>query len=313
MKVFKFLTIFMLVFVFAVKSYAGIQAGMIIFKVVDENKKPLEGVKITITMKKRKNFKKELITNKKGIAKVTLNIASYTVKFEKEGYVSYETITKPIISDKKVENIKLMSLKAAAMQQQSKLSPEERAAIAFNQAVEFLKKKDDKGAYPLLKKAAELNPNLAYAWFHLGRIDLKNNKLDDAERELLKAIELNSSMGHAYVLLAEVYKKKGDEKNYEKYHKKAEEMGAIDPAEYYNKAVEYINAGNDKEAKVYLEKTLQVDPKYADAYYQLGLLYLRLGDMNKCIDMLKKYLELAPNGKHAADCQGLIQGLTSGQ
>ncbi len=313
MKVFKFLTVFALILVFTVKSFAGIQAGMIIFKVVDENKKPIEGVKITITMKKRKSFHKELVTNKKGVARVTLNIATYIVKFEKEGYVTYETLTKPIISDKKVENIKLMSLKAAAMQEESKLSPEERAAIAFNQAVEFLKKKDDKGAYPLLKKAVELNPNLAYAWFHLGRIDLINNKLDDAERELLKAIDLNGTMGHAYVLLADVYKKKGDEENYKKYHKKAEEMGAIDPAEYYNKAVEYINAGNDKEAKGYLEKTLQVDPKYADAYYQLGLLYLRLGDMNKCVEMLKKYLELAPNGKYAGDCQGLIQGLTAGQ
>ncbi len=313
MKIIKFLSVFALILVFTVKSFAGIQAGMIIFKVVDENKKPLEGVKITITMKKRKSFKKELVTDKKGIARVTLNIATYTVKFEKEGYVSYETVTKPIISDKKVENIKLMSVKAAALQEESKMSPEDRAALAFNQAVEFLKKKDDKEAYALLKKAVELNPELSYAWFHLGRIDLLNNKLDDAERELLKAIDLNSTMGHAYVLLAEVYKKKGDEENYKKYHKKAEEMGAIDPAEYYNKAVEYINAGDDKNAKVYLEKALGVDPKYADAYYQLGLLYLRQGDMTKCVEMLKKYLELAPNGKYAGDCQGLIDGLTAGQ
>ncbi|BBB32383.1 hypothetical protein TTHT_0818 [Thermotomaculum hydrothermale] len=313
MKIFKFLTVFTLVLVFTVKSLAGITAGMIIFKVVDENNKPLEGVKITITMKKRQSFKKVLETNKKGIAKVTLNIATYTVKFEKEGYVAYETLTKPIISDKKVENIKLMSMKAAAKQEESKLSPEDRGALLFNQAVEYLKKKDDKGAYPLLKQAVELNPDLAFAWFHLGRIDLMNNKLDDAERELLKAIDLNSSMGPAFALLADVYKKKGDEENYKKYHKKAEEMGAIDPAEYYNKAVEYINAGDDKNAKVYLEKTLQVDAKYADAYYQLGLLYLRQGDMNKCVEMLKKYLELAPNGKYAGDCQGLIQGLTAGQ
>ncbi len=313
MKVLKFVSVFFLILIFTVKSFAGIQAGMIIFKVVDENNKPIEGVKITVTMKKRKSFKKELVTNEKGIAKVTLNIASYTVKFEKEGYVSYETVTKPIISDKKVENIKLMSVKAAAMQQESKLSPEDRAALAFNQAVEFLKKKNDKEAYPLLKKAVELNPNLAYAWFHLGRIDLLNNKLDDAERELLKAIELNPSMGHAYVLLADVYKKKGDEESYQKYHKKAEEMGAIGPAEYYNKAVEYINAGDDTNAKIYLEKALEVDPKYADAYYQLGLLYLRIGDMKKCVETLKKYLEIAPNGKYAADCQGLIQGLSGSQ
>ncbi len=313
MRVLKFLSAFLLILVFTVNSFAGITAGMIIFKVVDENKKPLEGVKITITMKKRKSFKKELVTDKKGVAKVTLNIATYNVKFEKEGYVTYETLTKPIISDKKVETIKLMSLKAAAMEQESKLSPEDRAALAFNQAVEYLKKKDDANAYPLLKKAVEFNPDLSYAWFHLGRIDLLNNKLDDAEKELLKAVDLNSSMGHAYVLLAEVYKKKGDEEKYKKYHKKAEEMGAIDPAEYYNKAVEYINAGDDVNAKVYLEKALSVDKKYADAYYQLGLLYLRQGDMNKCVEMLKKYLEVAPNGKYAGDCQGLIQGLTAGQ
>ncbi len=313
MRVFKFLSVFVLILIFTVKSFAGIQAGMIIFKVVDENKKPLEGVKITITMKKRKSFHKELVTNKKGIARVTLNVATYMVKFEKEGYVTYETLTKPIISDKKKEVIKLMSIEAAAKKKASNLSPEDRAALAFNQAVEYLKKKDDKDAYPLLKKAAELNPNLAYAWFHLGRIDLENNKLDDAERELLKVIDLNSSMGHAYVLLADVYKKKGDDKNYKKYHKKAEEMGAIDPAEYYNKAVEYINAGNDKDAKVYLEKALHINPKYSDAYYQLGLLYLRQGDMQKCVEMLKKYLEIDPKGKHAGDCQGLIQGLSSGQ
>ncbi len=313
MKIIKFLSVFALILVFTVKSFAGIQAGMIIFKVVDENKKPLEGVKITITMKKRKSFKKELVTDKKGIARVTLNIATYTVKFEKEGYVSYETATKPIISDKKTMHIKLMSLKAAAVQQESKLSPEERAVLAYNQAIEYLKKKDDKNAYPMLKKAVEFNPDLAFAWFHLGRIDFVNNKLDDAERELLKAISLNPSMGHAYALLADVYKKKGDEENYKKYHKKAEEMGAIDPAEYYNKAVDYINSGDDKNAKTFLEKTLEVDNKYADAYYQLGLLYLRKGDMTKCVEMLKKYLELAPNGKYAGDCQGLIDGLTAGQ
>ena len=313
MRFFKFLSVFALILVFTVKSFAGIQAGMIIFKVVDENKKPLEGVKVTITMKKRKSFHKELVTNKKGIAKVTLNIANYIVKFEKKGYVTYEKLTKPIISDKKKEIIQLMSMEAAVKKEESKMSPEDRAALSFNQAVEHLKKKDDKGAYPLLKKAVELNPNLSFAWFHLGRIDLINNKLDDAERELLKAIDLNASMGHAYVLLADVYKKKGDEENYKKYHKKAEEMGAIGAGEYYNKAVEYINAGNDKDAKVFLEKALKVDPKYSDAYYQLGLLYLRQGDMNKCVEMLKKYLEIDPKGKHAGDCQGLIQGLSSGQ
>ncbi len=313
MRVLKFLTVFLMFVLFSLKTMAGIQAGMIIFKVVDENKKPLEGVKITITMNKRKNFRKELVTDKKGVARVTLNIALYTVRFEKEGYVAYETYAKPIISDKKVMNIQLLSQEAALKQQESKLSPEEKGVLAYNQAVEYLKKKDDKDAYPLLKKAVELNPQLAFAWFHVGRIALEQNKLDEAENALLKAIELNSSMGGAYAMLADIYKKKGDEKNYQKYHKKAEEMGAISPAEYYNKAVEYINAGNDKDAKVYLEKALKIDPKYADAYYQLGLLYLRQGDMNKCVEMLKKYLEVAPDGPHAGDAKGLIQGLTGSQ
>ncbi len=313
MKVLKFLTFFAVILMFAVKSFSGITAGMIIFKVVDENKKPIEGVKITILNTKNKSFKKELVTDKKGIAKVTLSISTYIAKFEKEGYVSYEKYVKPIISDKKKELIKLMSVEAAMEQKESEMSPEDRAALKFNKAVEFLKKKDDNGAYPLLKEAVELNPELSYAWFHLGRIDLMNNKLDDAERELLQATELNPSMGHAFVLLAEVYKKKGDEEKYKKYHKIAEDMGAISPAEYYNKAVEYINAGDDIHAKEYLEKALQVDDKYADAYYQLGLLYLRLGDMNKCVEMLKKYVEIAPNGKYAADCKGLIQGLTGAQ
>jgi len=291
----------------SVAVYASIQAGLLEFIVTDENGQPLEGVKITLTNEKGTSFHKELITNKKGKAKITLAFSIYKAVFEKKGYMQNVKQVKPFVGGRKKEKIKMLSIKEAMSEGKVEMTDEGKAVEAYNAAIELVKAGDNDGALPLLEKAVSLKPDIAPAQFNLGRLYLIKGELDKAEKALLKALELNPDINPAYAMLADVYRQKGDKKNQEKYMKIAEEKGAISGATYYNQAVEAINAGDMAKAKPLLEKCIEVDNEFADAYYQLGIIYINEGNNDKCVEFLKKYLELDPNGSNADAAKAIVQ------
>ncbi len=302
-----------IIFAAATSVMAGLTAGQIIFHVTDGHGHSIEGVNIVVSSEKAENFKVELTTDKAGKAKTVLKFDHYKAVFTKDGFADYSYKFRPRLGDRKVIEIKLPSMQETMKKAESKLTGKDKAVVLFNEAVPLMKDGKDKEALPKLKEALQLNPELAPALFHAGRIELKNNDLDAAEKNLLKALEVDPDMNSAYAMLSELYKRKGDTENYQKYLKEAESRGSVSAGEYYNQAAEAINAGDDAKAKELLEKAISVNPKFADSYYQLGMCLMRGGDYAKSIENLQKYLEIEPTGKHAEECKQFVTALKSMQ
>ncbi len=313
MKKYVILSLFFLLFATAVQAL--IPAGLVIFKVMDENGAAIEGVQIVIHSDKFSNYEEKLVTDKDGKAKILLKLAHYDVKFTKDGFAPIEKKVKPLLGDRKTVPIKMESVKEVVkkLQESEKLTPEQKAIMEYNNLVPLLKEGNDAAALPKLKEIMKLDSNLAPVLFHLGRIELKNNQLDDAEKLLLKAISLKPDLNPVYGMLAELYKRRGDKENYEKYLKEAESRGAVSAGEYYNQAVEAINSGKDDVAIPLLEKAIKVNPEFVDSYYQLGMCFMRSGAYAKSIENLQKYLSIKPDGKHAAEAKQFITALKSMQ
>ncbi len=311
----KFATLMALsiVFVVSTSALAGLTAGQVTFHVTDGHGHAVEGAQVVVTSEKAGSFKVELTTDKHGKAKTVLRFDHYEAVFTKDGYQSYSYKFKPKLSDRKVIEIKLISSDEAMKEAESKLTGKDKAVVLFNEAVPLMKDGKDKEAMPKLTEAIQLDPELAPALFHAGRIELKNNNLDKAQKYLDKALQVNPDMDSAYSMLAELYKRKGDTKNYQKYLKEAESRGSVSAGEYYNQAAEAINAGDDTKAKELLAKAISANPKFADSYYQLGVCFMRGGDYAKSIENLQKYLEIEPTGKHAEECKQFVTALKSMQ
>jgi len=87
---------------------------------------------------------------------------------------------------------------------------------------------------------------------------------------------------------------------------------------YFNEAATLFNANDMDGAAAAADKAIAADPTKVDAYYIKGqsLIGKATVDANnkitappECIAAYQKYLELAPNGPHADEIKGILQGI----
>ena len=181
-------------------------------------------------------------------------------------------------------------------------------------------------AMEYFNKAINLDPNLAEAYFILGRIYAESEQdYDAAIKYYHKAIELDSNLAEAYIALAEVYQDgKHDYDEAIKWYKKAISSEPYSSDAYlalgllykynkqdYDKAIEcfdkmvelnfglleaYYSLGlayqdgkqdYDKAAE-YFDEVVELNPNYASVFYYLGILYEEQGNLEKAIECHKK-------------------------
>jgi tetratricopeptide (TPR) repeat protein len=88
---------------------------------------------------------------------------------------------------------------------------------------------------------------------------------------------------------------------------------------YYNEAATLFNVNDVDGAAIAADKAIAADPTRVDAYYLKGQSLIQKATVdpatNKitappdCIAAYQKYLELAPNGPHAEEIKGILQGI----
>ena len=88
---------------------------------------------------------------------------------------------------------------------------------------------------------------------------------------------------------------------------------------YFNEAATLYNAGKLAEAAAAADKAIAADPKRADAYYIKGQALIPKATVDPktqkivappgCMEAYQTYLELAPDGPHAADVKGILEGI----
>ena len=102
-----------------------------------------------------------------------------------------------------------------------------------------------------------------------------------------------------------------------------EAAAKVDPTKasmyYFNEAATLFNANDMDGAAAAAQKAITADPTKVDAYYILGQSLIQKATVDpatnkitappECIAAYQKYLELAPNGSHAEEIKGILQGI----
>jgi tetratricopeptide (TPR) repeat protein len=153
-------------------------------------------------------------------------------------------------------------------------------------------------------------------------------KYTDAANSYKKAADLNAASKKpnadtaavAYNQLGQSYGKQGDAKDAsDAYENAAKAQPTNAGMYYYNEAATLYNAGKLDEAAAAADKAIAADPKRPDSYFIKGQALIPKATVDPktqkivappgCVDAYQQYLELAPDGPHAADVKGILQGI----
>jgi tetratricopeptide (TPR) repeat protein len=153
-------------------------------------------------------------------------------------------------------------------------------------------------------------------------------KYNDAAASYKKGIDLNAASkkpspeaaAAGYNQLGQTYGKLGNAKDSaDAYEMAAKALPANASMYYFNEAATLYNASKLPEAEAAADKAIAADPKKADAYYIKGQALITQATVDPktqkivappgCVDAYQKYLELAPDGPHAADVKGILEGI----
>jgi tetratricopeptide (TPR) repeat protein len=153
-------------------------------------------------------------------------------------------------------------------------------------------------------------------------------KYNDAVTSYKKGIELNTASkkpspevsAAAYNQLGVAEARAGNVKDAsDAFDNAAKAMPAQAGMYYFNEAATLYNAGKLPEAGAAADKAIAADPKRADAYYIKGQALIPQAAVDPktqkivappgCVEAYQQYLELAPDGPHAADVKGILEGI----
>jgi tetratricopeptide (TPR) repeat protein len=153
-------------------------------------------------------------------------------------------------------------------------------------------------------------------------------KYNDAATSYKKGVDLNAASkkpspeaaAAGYNQLGQTYAKMGNAKDSaDAYEMAAKALPANASMYYFNEAATLYNAGKNPEAEAAADKAIAADPKKAEAYYIKGQSLITQATVDPktqkivappgTVDAYQKYLELAPDGPHAADVKGILEGI----
>ena len=224
--------------------------------------------------------------------------------------------------------------------------PTGNPAVYFYLGKSLFETGDDPGAAQAFAKAVELKPDMKWAHYFLGNVDIRGERYKEAAGELEKETELQPDidkvwfqLGKAYVLggeedkaiaafekasaidptksdsymeLAAIYEKRKDKAKSEEMYQK---VIAVDPGNaatvFFNLGVHAWNENKDKEAAQAFKKSIEIDPKYAPAHKELARVLTRLQDFPGAVQHYQEYLKLspqAPDAKEIRDTIALLKG-----
>jgi tetratricopeptide (TPR) repeat protein len=289
---------------------AAAQRGARLFgEVVDENGKPLDGVKITVSTPEVSTFKLEETTNSKGQFRVVLVDATrpYRYKFEKSGFNTMEDELKIGIGANEHRTVTMKSNAAALAAGELRVDP---AIEAFNAGAEAYQQGDTVTARAKFVEAIAANPELAAAHAALGRVEADDGKWAEAAAAAEKALAIEPGNTSALRVALAAYESLGDSA---KAAAVREKLAAADPkaaaGTFYAEGVKLFNAGQTEQAAAALQKAVEANPDHAKSHYILGLCYSGMGESAKAKAHLETFLRLAPTDEDAAAAQEMLKYL----
>lgn len=280
--------------------------------VVDQNDKPLAGVKITLTVP-GSSFKQEKTTDAKGKFLLVVVDASrdYQVRLDKEGFISMQQPVNIPVNEMLRETFKLQPIPAGAGQaQQQEAEPEmtaeeqaklkeleakSAAATTYNEGVQALNGGDTATALAKFKQASEIDPNLPEAHGALAELYLDGGQYDQALASVDRYLEMATDKARGLLVRYDVLKAKKDPQAVQAL----EALAALGPnpeaaKRSFNYGAELVRAEKNDDAAVQFNRAIQLDPSLPQPYIALGNIHLRKKNYKETVAIVDRLLAVQP-------------------
>ena len=145
-----------------------------------------------------------------------------------------------------------------------------------------------------IKKCIKLDSKCAGGFEELGRILLKQNKLNEALEAYENLIILTPDDFTGYYKKGNCYYKLGMRKEAVEYFKKSIELKPDNYKSYFNMAVALDEMGSRNEAIEMFNKAIEIKPDFVDAYNNLGIILSYMGRNNEAIQIYEEGIRRNP-------------------
>jgi predicted Zn-dependent protease len=317
----------------AVVVEAQLDASSVRGTVVDEQGRPLPGVRIELEFKgesRTKVVKKATTDKKGGFIYVGLKPGPWTLAFSKDGYATAKVDT--TLSGGGLSEIPQVGLAAAqpaggslagalaasgagaAGAASGDAAPQEervkQLGASYKKAVDALRAGQHDDAEAQFRALVAELPGLAEAHHNLGYLYSRRGDAAAAEAAFRKAIELQPATSDSYLALATLLGqgKRADEA-LALLQGAAGSFGA-DARFQFALGAAAFNIGRSEEAEAAFLKAIELDPGQIEAAFFLGSLALSRNDMKAAIAQLERYVAAAPEGApNLAPARALLASL----
>lgn len=195
----------------------------------------------------------------------------------------------------------------------SSLAAPDKARKAFSKGEQEERKGRLKAAYDHFKEALATYPRYAIAWLELGRLQVSQNSLVDAQESFRQAVSCDSSLTTGYVNFAMVA---AQQHNWQAVAEMTDTLvqrfPESSPVYWFLNSAGYYNLGKMKEAESSILRALRLDPRHQlpQAEYLYGLILGNKKNYTAAAEHISAYLRLAPN---STDSLGARQALAAYQ
>jgi tetratricopeptide (TPR) repeat protein len=285
------------------------QTGMIKGKVVDAEKKPVEGAKVTLQQVDT-NSKFELKTKKNGeYMQIGVPPGNYKVTVEKDGLSSSKTTH---VSLDLTELDFTLTKGGASTEGMSKEDAAKAAArvagirAAFSEGATLSNAGKHDEAIAKFNEVLKEVPKCPECYIGIGASSAAKKDYAGSEAAYKKAIELDPNAIDAYNGLATIY---NDQKKFSEAQamsaegmKRATAGGGAGSADaLYNAGVISWNANDFAKALEQFTAAVTANPNHAESHFMLGRVYLNLGKLPDAAKEFETYTKIAPNGPNAKE------------
>jgi tetratricopeptide (TPR) repeat protein len=175
------------------------------------------------------------------------------------------------------------------------------ARRSLEKASEAFKKRNPDEALKELKKAVEIYPKYALAWFDIGRVYESRNRLKEAMDAYRQSVEADNKYLYPYERL---YILTANQEQWPQVLELTNKVVRLDPIDfpraYYFGAIANLNLNDldaaEKNAREAVKLDLVGNPR---AGYVLGVILARKQNLTEASDLLRAYLKAAPKSVDA--------------
>jgi tetratricopeptide (TPR) repeat protein len=257
-------------------------------KVVDTQKRPLEGVEITLrdalssrsySMKTKKDGDFKFVGLPRGDYKVVLNKAGYAVKEDQWKLIAPRSVME------KVEIPPITMVSEEVVEEIQRLKETEAGVKA---ASEKIRQGDFDGALAGLKGILEKNPQDSNALYLTGIAYLRKDMPAEASGAFLRVTELSPKFAAAFYQMGVCYQRQNQPEKALAEYEKAIELEPGNPDVLYNSGLLLFGLTRIDEALAHFEKALALRPEDPAYLEMAGRCYINKTDFPKAVEYLEK-------------------------